>query len=76
MARRHGSRWYVAAVNAMSEPVEVMVDLAALGTSADRAVLYTDTSDLQKLEKKVVKVKGGKLKLKIVPNGGSVTLLN
>ena len=42
MARRHGSDWYVAALNATDQPLRVELDLSSLFSSADALLYYGD----------------------------------
>ena len=65
LARRAGNRWYIAGVNAMSEPLQLNLSLPML--DAGEADLYLDN------QKKTVKVSKKKnLKVRIPTNGGVV----
>lgn len=71
MARRSGTKWYVAGINAEDKPVEVEVSLPE-GMSATDLRLYSDNDKLEGSVKKVKADKKGKVKLRIPKNGGVV----
>lgn len=65
LARRSGDKWYLAAINAMSEELKLNIDVSFM-TSAD-ATLYDDKKGEQ-----MIKTKKGIYKCTIAPNGGIV----
>ncbi len=76
LARRHGNRWYVAAINALDEPFELTIDLNQLpGVDVKQPKelqLYSggNTPVVSK-----PKLKKGKLKVKIAKNDGAVLVV-
>lgn len=68
LARRNGDKWYLAAINAMSEELKLNLDISFM-TSTDVS-LYDD----KKEEVQSVKVKKGTYKCTIAPNGGLVLI--
>ena len=70
LARRHGMTWYVAAINAMKETLEVEVDLSML--AGKTASLYYDGKKQEPLLKEQLVKADGKLKLTVQSQGGVV----
>ena len=70
LARRHGTTWYIAAINAMKETLEVEVDLSML--AGKTASLYYDGNKQEPLLKEQLVKADGKLKLTVQPQGGAV----
>ena len=70
LARRHGMTWYVAAINAMKETLEVEVDLSML--AGKTASLYYDGKKQEPLLKEQLVKADGKLKLTVQSQGGAV----
>lgn len=70
LARRHGMTWYVAAINAMKETLEVEVDLSML--AGKTASLYYDGNKQEPLLKEQLVKADGKLKLTVQSQGGAV----
>ena len=70
LARRHGMTWYVAAINAMKETLEVEVDLSML--AGKTASLYYDGKKQEPLLKEQLVKANGKLKLTVQSQGGAV----
>lgn len=69
IARRHGTQWYVAAINATKESLKLKLELPML---AGEVMLISDDKK-QQPQLKPVKLKAdGKLQLTIQPNGGAV----
>jgi len=72
LARRSGSQWYVAGLNAGKEPLTLTVDLADYGVNR----LMNDTAGKKGMEKEVaftpLMLKSGKAKIVLQPNGGFV----
>ena len=72
LARRHGSQWYVAGLNAQKEAITLTLDLSdfalttVLADQADRQGHVTGVSQSP------LKLKKGKARLTIQPNGGVV----
>jgi len=69
LARRKGSVWYYAGVNAGSETLETTIDLVP--DEKGEGMLYFDSASLAGSSKKV-KIKKDRLKIKIPCNGGFV----
>ncbi|MGI6219714.1 MAG: glycoside hydrolase family 97 protein [Bacteroidaceae bacterium] len=70
LARRHGDKWYVAAVNATKEPLKLDLSLPMLaGQEVD---FYYDQKDLTPGLKKMSVKENGKVSLEIASNGGAV----
>lgn len=75
IARRHGSRWYVAALNGTDKPLQLNISLPML---ANKDVdLYFETADKKSLWpksaiKKAKVGKDGKLKILMLPMGGNI----
>ena len=72
LARRSGNQWYVAGINAQTEPLEVKLDLSFLGSSA--VTVYADDNALQGSCKQDKLKKDGTLKVRIPCNGGLVIM--
>ena len=70
LARRHGMTWYIAAINAMKETLEVEVDLSML--AGKTASLYYDGKKQEPLLKEQFVKADGKLKLTVQSQGGAV----
>ena len=70
LARRHGTTWYIAAINAMKETLEVEVDLSML--AGKTASLYYDGKKQEPLLKEQLVKADGKLKLTVQSQGGAV----
>lgn len=75
MARRHGSQWYVAGLNAGQQPLRLTLDLSFIGSSA--ATLITDYANkngaVAGCVKKTLNIgKKGQAKVTIQPNGGLI----
>lgn len=70
LARRHGDRWYVAAVNAGKEPLKIDVSLPML--AGQEVSGYTDGKEMQP-QLKAQKIKAdGRLRMTLQPQGGVV----
>lgn len=75
LARRHGSQWYVAALNGTAEPLSLSLSLPML--AGKEVELYYETADRKSLwPKSAVKKqkvgKDGRLKITMQPMGGSI----
>ena len=72
LARRHGDQWYVAGLNALKEPLTLTLDLAAFNVTKR----FCDQADKKGIVTGIaisdVKLKKGKAKITIQPNGGVV----
>lgn len=72
LARRHGDTWYVAAANAMQEPLKLEVPVPWL--AGQTVSLYVDDKEQQpELREQEVK-SSGVIKLTIQPQGGAVVV--
>ena len=70
LARRHGTTWYIAAVNATAEPLKLKLDLPVL--AGQEVSLYSDDKKMQP-QLKLQKIKtDGSLQLTVQPQGGAV----
>ena len=78
IARRSGTRWYVAGMNAW-EPMDLDVDLAPLGISNASGTLYRDGTNAHRaardFRKEAVSVTGGRTMVHLAPGGGFVLVL-
>jgi hypothetical protein len=73
LARRHGSQWYVAGLNAQKEPLTLTLDLTKFGVKTqlvDQVDKRKQVIGVQQLPLKPDKQ--GKVKVTIQPNGGVV----
>ena len=72
LARRHGSRWYIAGINAGPETVELTLSLPMLA-KGNKLRTYKDNKETGTLEAGELKVKRPEaVKVAIRPNGGVV----
>jgi hypothetical protein len=72
LARRHGSTWYIAGVNAQAETQTVTLDLSALNLNGNTLTMWADRKG-KTLKAESLKAKNlGKVKIAIEPNGGVV----
>ena len=70
LARRHGNTWYIAAVNATTEPLKLKLDLPML--AGQEVSLYSDDKKMQP-QLKLQRIKAdGSLQLTVQPQGGAV----
>ena len=70
LARRHGQQWYVAAINATSEPLKLTLALPML--ASETVSLYQDDKQLQPQVKEQKLKADALLKVTIQPQGGMV----
>lgn len=70
LARRHGSQWYVAGINAQKEPLKIKLSLPML--AGKKVSLYNDNAEKVTGMKEVVIKKNGELEIEIQPAGGFV----
>lgn len=70
LARRHGEAWYLAAINAQEEPLQLNVKVPIL--AGRELKFYGDDKDLVSFSKTLKVNKKGELKLNLQPNGGVV----
>ncbi|WP_460924297.1 glycoside hydrolase family 97 protein [Pontibacter brevis] len=70
LAKQHGDKWYVAGVNALSEPVKVKLSVPML--SGKEIKLYGDQQDGTSYMKRVKVNRKGELKINIQPQCGVV----
>lgn len=72
LARRHGDKWYVAATNALKEPLTLTVSLP-MYTKGDVVTIINDDPKTREPLKSELKIKDpSKVKLTIQPDGGLV----
>lgn len=80
LARRCGDRWYVAAMNATGEPVDLNLDLSPFGWSRTERTCLRDIPAgkdelIPRAEQTVLKInKKGVAKVRVQPNGGIIIL--
>ncbi|MCC9166478.1 glycoside hydrolase family 97 C-terminal domain-containing protein [Pontibacter sp. XAAS-A31] len=70
LARRHGGKWYIAGVNAQTEPLELKLSLPML--SGKEVKFYGDEKGGISYTKSVKVNRKGELKIAMQPNGGVV----
>ena len=71
LARRHGNVWYIAAANAMVEPLKLKLSLPMLPAGEEVSV-YFDDKKLQPQQKEQKIKSDGTLQLTVQPMGGAV----
>ena len=74
LARRHGDQWYIAALNALKEPLTLTLDLSAFQGLTTLMNDYANRDgSIGGVEQKPLKLdKKGRVKVTIQPNGGFV----
>ena len=74
LARRHGSRWYIAALNGTNEPIKLTLQLPMLaGQKVDAIIDQKQKSDLPQGEKKQMSVsKSGIINITLPSLGGGI----
>ena len=72
LARRHGTTWYVAAINAESTPFTFDFDFSFLNIKGNTAECFADDKDLSLSASNVKANKKGIVRLTIPKNGGTV----
>ena len=72
LARRHGSTWYVAAINAEATPFTFDFDFSLLNIKSATAECFADGKDLTFSASQVKPSKKGIVRLTIPQNGGTV----
>ncbi len=70
LARRHGSDWYVAGVNAQKEVLKVKLQLPMF--AGKKARVYNDNKEKATVLREVLIKKTGELEIEIQPGGGFV----
>jgi hypothetical protein len=70
LARRHGSQWYVAGVNAEKEPLKLKINLPAF--AGKKAVFYGDDKNKETFFKEISVAKNGDLEIIMQSGGGFV----
>ena len=70
MARRHGADWYIAGLSALSEPLQLQLDLSAFGLS--QPSLYIDSKKGEPALMPLKVSRKGIAKVTIQPNGGLI----
>jgi hypothetical protein len=70
IARRNGSQWYVAGVNAQKEPLKLTLNLPML--SGKKVRIYNDDASKVTYTKEIEIKKNGDLEIEIQPSGGFV----
>jgi alpha-L-fucosidase 2 len=70
LARRHGTQWYVAGVNAEKEPLKLKINLPMF--AGKKAALYTDDNNKETYFKEISVAKDGDLEITVQSGGGFV----
>jgi hypothetical protein len=70
IARRNGSQWYVAGVNAQKEPLKLTLNLPML--SGKKVRIYNDDASKVTYTKEIEIKKNGDVEIEIQPSGGFV----
>lgn len=70
LARRHGSQWYVAAINATKQPLKLSINLPFL---AGKNVTFYGDNTKKEITSSTLKIKkNGKQAVTLQPNGGNI----
>ena len=72
MARRHDDRWYVAGLNALSEPLKLQLALPMM--AGQTMTMYVDDSEGRPVATSLKVDKKGRAKVVIQPNGGLIVM--
>ncbi len=73
LARRHGSQWYIAGLNALKEPLKLQVDLSDYNVTTQFCdILNEKSKQTETVQTTIKKNKKGITTLTIQPNGGVV----
>ena len=72
LARRHGDQWYVAGLNALKEPIFLTLDLSAFNVTKQFNDKADKKGNITGITVSDLKLKKGKAKITIQPNGGFV----
>src|SRR5690606_5107283 len=72
VARRSGSRWYIAGINGEAESKRIVVDLSVF-EGVEKAILITDGQQPGLFERKMVSLE--KQPVDVQPNGGFIIVL-
>ena len=79
VARRHGDKWYIGAMNGTDAPVDLNLDLSFIGSEYKNITYHADgpNSDIQAKDAVVrnVKFDSRKLPVKMVRNGGYAAII-
>ena len=72
LARRHGDQWYVAGLNALKEPLTLTLDLSSFNVTKQFNDKADKKGNITGITVSDLKLKKGKAKITIQPNGGFV----
>ena len=72
LARRHGDQWYIAGLNALKEPLTLTLDLSAFNVTKQFNDQVDKKGTITGISISDVKLKKGKTKITMQPNGGFV----
>ena len=72
LARRHGDDWYVAGLNALTEPLKLTLDLPMFAAGSQLKYYVDDPKTGQPALTTLKVDKKGKVKVEIQPNGGII----
>ncbi|GHT40053.1 hypothetical protein FACS189437_05070 [Bacteroidia bacterium] len=70
LARRHGSQWYVAGVNAEKEPLKLKINLPMF--AGKKVTLYNDDKNRETFSKEISVANNGNVEITVQPGGGFV----
>lgn len=73
LARRHADTWYIAGVNAGTEPLKLTLDLSMLNRQHTVSI-YTDGKQMETIRKEQPLKKDATLKITIQPQGGTIII--
>jgi alpha-glucosidase len=76
LARRSGSKWYVAGINSGKEKRTFVLDLSFAGKSGlSSATIITEGDTKQSFSQKELPVQNNRIEVEILPEGGFVTVI-
>ena len=76
LARRSGSKWYVAGINSGKEKRTFVLDLSFAGKSGlSSATIITEGDTKQSFSQKELQVQNNRIEVEILPEGGFVTVI-
>ncbi len=70
LARRHGSTWYIAGVNALKEKLDLDLELPMLAKGDEYTIISDDKA--REPQSKTARMKGNRLKVSLQPGAGFV----
>lgn len=76
MARRSGSKWYIAGINGKSEPVDIAFSLERLGVSASSNILFCDGPQDRIIDVKTLELDGDSASVPCRARGGFLVVID